>query len=60
MPRLRQQACLDLLDQQRIVPVDHIGRPVADLEHGQRHAIAFAPFGGRKQSRVELAVYEWI
>ena len=55
-----QQPRLDLLDQQRVVAVDHVGRPVADLEHGERHAVAFAPFGGRKQRRVELAVDEGI
>ena len=54
----RQQPRLDLLDQQRVVAVDHVGRPVADFQHRQRHAVAFAPFGGRKQRRVELAVDE--
>ena len=56
----RQQPRLDLLDQQRVVAVDHVGRPVADFQHGQRHAVAFAPFGGRKQRRVELAVDEGV
>ena len=49
-----------MLDQQRIVAVDHICRPAADFEHRERHAVAFAPFGGWKQGRVELAVDERI
>ncbi len=55
-----QEPRLDLLDQQRVVAVDHVGRPVADFEHGERHAVAFAPFGGREQRRVELAVDEGV
>ena len=35
----RLDALKDLLDQQRIVAVHHVGRPVADLQHGERHAI---------------------
>ncbi|CDX16703.1 hypothetical protein MPL3356_220181 [Mesorhizobium plurifarium] len=56
----RQEPGLDLLDQQRIVAIHHVGRPVADLQHRQRHAVALAPFGGWKQRRIELAVDERI
>src|SRR5690606_9668663 len=56
----RKQAGLDLLDQERIVTIDHVRGPVADFQYRQRHSVALAPFGGWKQRRIKLAVDERI
>ena len=47
-----------LVDELRVVAVDHVARPVLDLEHRERGSRAFAPVIGREERRIELPVEE--
>src|SRR5690606_3657628 len=54
----RQDLSADLFDQGGIVMSDEIRGPAADVQHRERLDAAFAPFCGREQFLVELAIYE--
>ena len=55
-----EQARLDLLDQQRIVAVEEIGRPAAHFCRGRRLQAALAPPRHRQLRRIDLTVDERI